>query len=74
MAQTIIKQKQVEKITPSNVNDAIDTGAISASKLAASVTDTELGYLGGVTSAVQTQLDAKLDAARLKADGSVTWT
>lgn len=44
------------------------SGEVSAS----SVTSTELGYLSGVTSAVQTQLGAKLDAANPAGTGTLT--
>ncbi|MDR1113335.1 MAG: hypothetical protein LBL18_06225 [Bacteroidales bacterium] len=74
MAQTKLKVKQIEQITSDNVNDIIANSTISAIKLTAGITDTELGYLGGVTSAIQTQLNAKLDVAKLKTDGNVTWT
>ena len=40
---------------------AVDTTAIQAR--VADVSDTEIGYLNGVTSAIQTQLDAKLASA-----------
>ena len=48
------------KITDANVTDAKIATGISAAKLGAGTVDnTKLGYLSGVTSAVQTQLDAK---------------
>lgn len=50
---------------------------LDASKnvVSSSVTDTELGYLSGVSSAIQTQLDAKAaDNAVIKKDGSVAFT
>lgn len=48
--------------TPLTASRAVVTGA--SSELAASaVTATELGYVSGVTSAIQTQLDAKLASA-----------
>ena len=40
-----------------NISTAIDTAVIQAR--VANVTDTEIGYLDGVTSAIQTQLDSK---------------
>lgn len=40
---------------------SVDTTAIQAK--VANVSDTEIGYLDGVTSAIQTQLDSKLDTA-----------
>jgi hypothetical protein len=47
------------------------TGFIEVS----AVTNTELGYLSGVTSAIQTQLNAKAaDNIVIKKDGSVTYT
>ena len=42
----------------SKTNDSIPTG-ISAEKMQRKVSDTELQHLNGVTSAIQTQLDAK---------------
>ena len=44
--------------------DAIAVGALEASSITVgSVSNTEFGYLDGVTSAIQTQLDAKLASA-----------
>ena len=52
----------------SKTNDAIPTG-IDAAKIAdGTVSDTEFQYLNGVTSAVQTQLDAKLVKANNLSD------
>lgn len=68
------------KIQALAVSDAKVATGISAGKIGAGTVDnTEFGYLNGVTSAIQTQLDAKLesvpaggvDTAEL-ADGAVT--
>jgi len=59
------------------VNADIATGAaIDAAKIHdGSVSNTEFGYLDGVTSSIQTQLDAKADDADvIKKDGSVAFT
>ena len=47
--------------TSGAVSLAVDTGVIQAR--VANVSDTEIGYLDGVTSAIQTQLDSKLASA-----------
>ena len=49
---------------------AVDTTAIQAR--VADVSDTEIGYLNGVTSAIQTQIDAKAPIASPTFTGSVT--
>lgn len=56
--------------TPLTGSRALVTGA-SSELSASSVTATELGYVSGVTSAVQTQLDAKVAKATLTAKGSI---
>lgn len=59
--------------TPLTASRALVTGA--SSELAVSATTaTELGYLSGVTSAVQTQLDAKAPLASPTFTGTVTGT
>jgi hypothetical protein len=53
------------KIADSNVTNAKVASGIDAAKLAdGSVSNTEFQYLNGVTSALQTQLDAKVDESR----------
>ena len=49
---------------------AVDTTAIQAK--VTNVTDTEIGYLDGVTSAIQTQIDAKSPSASPTFTGTVT--
>lgn len=54
---------ELSKLAALTANRALQTdgsGVISAS----SVTNTELGYVSGVTSAIQTQLDGKIDESR----------
>ena len=51
-------------------NRALATDA-SKNVIATPVTSTELGYLSGVTSAIQTQLDAKVDDSEKGAPGGV---
>jgi hypothetical protein len=55
------------------VNDDINaSAAIAATKIHdGSVDNTEFGYLNGVTSAIQTQLDSKTDESVLTAKGSI---
>ena len=53
------------------------TGAISVNTTTiqarvADVSDTEIGYLNGVTSAIQTQLDAKASSADITTHGNLT--
>lgn len=57
--------------TPLTASRAVVTGA--SSELAASATTaTELGYVNGVTSAIQTQLDAKVTAASAAITSALT--
>lgn len=56
--------------TPLTASRAVVTGA-SSELAASSTTATELGYVNGVTSAIQTQLDAKVAKATLTAKGSI---
>jgi hypothetical protein len=49
---------------------SVDTTAIQAR--VADVSDTEIGYLNGVTSAIQTQLDAKASSSDLTTHGNLT--
>jgi len=49
---------------------AVNTGTIQAR--VANVTDTEIGYLDGVTSAIQTQIDTKAPLASPTFTGTVT--
>lgn len=51
---------QFTKMEALTINRAVQTGASGFLEVSL-VTNTELGYLSGVTSAIQTQLDAKLD-------------
>ena len=55
----LIEFSKMENLTASRALVSDSNGDVSAS----AVTDTEVGYLDGVTSAIQTQLDAKLNAA-----------
>ena len=55
----LIEFSKMENLTASRALVSDANGDVSAS----AVTDTEVGYLDGVTSAIQTQLDAKLNAA-----------
>jgi hypothetical protein len=68
---------QVESNLVLSNNTANRVPVLDASKnvVSSSVTDTELGYISGVTSAVQTQLNNKaVDADVIKKDGSVAFT
>jgi hypothetical protein len=56
--------------TPLTASRAVVTGASSALE-ASAVSATELGYLSGVTSAVQTQLDAKTVKSTLTTKGDI---
>ena len=58
-ASAAIAFSKMENLTASRALVSDANGDVSAS----AVTDTEVGYLDGVTSAIQTQLDAKLNAA-----------
>lgn len=70
-AAAAIELSKLAALTANRALASNASGVISAS----SVTDTELGYLSGVTSAVQTQLNAKAnDADVIKKDGSVDFT
>lgn len=64
----------VNKLAALTANKAVASDA--SGFLTASVTsDTELGYVAGVTSSIQTQLNSKAaDSAVIKKDGSVTYT
>lgn len=57
--------------TPLTASRALVTGA-SSELSASSVTSTELGYVSGVTSAIQTQLNAKAPTASPTFTGTVT--
>lgn len=80
MAKTIIKHKQIEKITSQNIEGVIDNSAIPANKLAAFntnnlLTDQHLRYLVGVKAAVQAQIDSKLASSVLKkAADTIDWS
>lgn len=50
-------------VTDTDANGTLTCAAVLASDILAAVTSTEFGYLDGVTSAIQTQLDAKLSTA-----------
>lgn len=56
--------------TPLTASRAVVTGA-SSELAVATTTATEIGYVNGVTSAIQTQLDAKTVKATLTAKGSI---
>ena len=58
-ASAAVAFSKMENLTASRALVSDANGDVSAS----AVTDTEVGYLDGVTSAIQTQLDAKLNAA-----------
>jgi hypothetical protein len=55
-------------------NDQFDVDTTIIQARVADVTDTEIGYLNGVTSAIQTQLDAKAAAASYAALAGATFT
>jgi len=80
MGVTKIRQKQIESISATNVNSAIEEGVISASRLVAgagenAITDDELSFLRGVESSVQTQLNDRLKKELLKNETQMTdWT
>lgn len=57
--------------TSGTVSLAVDTAVIQAR--VANVTDTEIGYLDGVTSAVQTQLDAKIAKTLTTTTGDIIY-
>lgn len=62
-----------DRVMISSAGAIVEAAAITANRalvsdasgipVASAVTDTELGYVSGVTSAIQTQLDAKLEAS-----------
>lgn len=56
--------------TPLTASRAVVTGA-SSELAASSTTATELGYVNGVTSAIQTQLDAKVAKSTLTTKGDI---
>lgn len=56
--------------TPITANRAVVTNG-SKQLIASSVTSTEIGYVSGVTSAIQTQLNAKFNAANLQVVSSL---
>ena len=58
-ASAAVAFSKMENLTASRALVSDSNGDVSAS----AVTDTEVGYLDGVTSAIQTQLNAKLNAA-----------
>lgn len=74
MAKTVLRVEQIEQINLAKAALLFAQGAISAEKLVTNATDAELNFLSGVTSAIQTQLNAKLAANKLVGDGSVAWT
>ena len=70
-ASAAISLSKLAALTASRALVSDGSGVISAS----SVTSTELGYVSGVTSAIQTQLNNKAaDADVIKKDGSVAFT
>lgn len=74
MGKTQLRVEQIEQINLAKALLLFANGAISADKLVTNATDAELNFLSGVTSSIQTQINAKLDANKLKADGAVVWT
>jgi len=55
-------------------NDASNTITVDSTNIqlrVANVTDTEIGYLDGVTSAIQTQLDARVEESLFDAKGDI---
>lgn len=74
MSVTQIDPRQIEKLTAITIQYLIDTGAIPASLLVASVTDAELNFLSGVTSGIQAQLNARFLNANFKNTSTVVWT
>lgn len=70
-ASAAISLSKLAALTASRALISDASGVISAS----AVTSTELGYVSGVTSSIQTQLNAKAnDADVIKKDGSVAFT
>jgi len=70
-AAAAIDYSKLAALTASRALVSDGSGFVSAS----SVTSTELGYVSGVTSSIQTQLNGKaLDADVIKKDGSVAFT
>ena len=70
-AGAAIAYSKLAALTVSRLLVSDGSGVVSVS----AVTSTEAGYLSGVTSAIQTQLDAKaLDSVVIKKDGSVAFT
>ena len=70
-AGAAIALNKLAALTISSLLVSDGSGVISVS----AVTSTEAGYLSGVTSAIQTQLNAKaLDSVVIKKDGSVAFT
>lgn len=74
MGKTVLRVEQIEQINLAKATMLFAQGAISAEKLVTNATDEELNYLSGVTSAIQTQLNAKFEKGSLKSDGGVVWT
>lgn len=67
VTRTFTETVKIDSLTASR---AIHTDA-SKNLTSSSVTSTELGYLSGVTSAIQTQLDAKVDDSEKGANNGV---
>jgi len=66
-----IALSKLSALTANRATVTDGSGVVSVS----TVTDTEIGYVSGVTSSIQTQLNAKaLDSAVIKKDGSVAFT
>jgi hypothetical protein len=74
MAKTQIHSRQIRQITSADAATLFADGAIAIAKLATSATQAELNFLSGVTSSIQSQINAKLNASALKKSGEVTWT
>ena len=64
----------VETLTLADVSDVTaSTAEVNVlDGIPGTLTATELGYVDGVTSAIQTQLDAKLDDSQLDTDGTLS--
>ena len=79
MSVTKIDPRQIEKLTAATISILIENGAIGAALLAAgqgtnAITDTELKYLSGVTSGIQSQLNAKFSASNFKGTAEANWS
>ena len=79
-----ISATETKKVTVANVKAAVGTTGLTASRaletngsgniVVSDVTSTELNYLDGVSSAIQTQLDAKIATTTSASNDFVTFT